>query len=43
MTEMKLNYILVPGLEIKRSMGIQRGKNDQIDAKKIAQYAYRRR
>jgi transposase len=43
MTEMKLNYILVPGLEIKRSLGIQRGKNDQIDAKKIAQYAYRRR
>ncbi len=43
MSEMKLNYILVPGLEIKRSLGIQRGKNDQIDAKKIAQYAYRRR
>jgi transposase len=43
MTEMKLNYILVPGLEIKRSLGIQRGKNDQIDARKIAQYAYRRR
>jgi transposase len=43
MTEMELNYIIVPGLEIKRSLGIQRGKNDQIDAKKIAQYAYRRR
>lgn len=43
MSEIKLNYILVPGLEIKRSLGIQRGKNDQIDAKRIAQYAYRRR
>jgi len=43
MTEKKLNYILVPSLEIKRSLGIQRGKNDQIDARKIAQYAYRRR
>lgn len=43
MSEMQLNYIIVPGLEIKRSLGIQRGKNDQIDAKKIAQYAYRRR
>lgn len=43
MSEKQLNYILVPGLEIKRSLGIQRGKNDQIDAKKIAQYAYRRR
>lgn len=43
MSEKQLNYILVPGLEIKRSLGIQRGKNDKIDAKKIAQYAYRRR
>jgi len=43
MSEIKLNYILVPGLEIKRSLGIQRGKNDKIDAKRIAQYAYRRR
>ena len=43
MSEKQVNYIMVPGLEIKRSLGIQRGKNDQIDAKKIAQYAYRRR
>ena len=43
MSENQLNYIIVPGLEIKRSLGIQRGKNDQIDARKIAQYAYRRR
>jgi transposase len=43
MSENQANYIMVPGLEIKRSLGIQRGKNDQIDANKIAQYAYHRR
>ena len=43
LTEMKINYIIIPGLEIKRSMGIQRGKDDEIDAKKIALYAFRRR
>ena len=37
-----LSFVLVPGLEIKRSMGIQRGKNDKVDAKRIALYAYRR-
>jgi transposase len=26
-------------IQIKRSLGIQRGKNDMIDAKRIAQYA----
>jgi len=41
--EAKVNYIIVPGLEIKRSMGIQRGKDDIVDAKRIALYAYRRR
>lgn len=34
---------LVPGLEIKRSLGIQRGKNDKVDATKIALYAFRLR
>lgn len=41
--EAKINYIIIPGLEIKRSMGIQRGKDDIIDARKIALYTYRRR
>lgn len=41
--ELKVNYIIVPGLEIKRSLGIQRGKDDIVDAKRIALYAYRRR
>lgn len=30
-------------LQIKQSMGIQRGKNDRIDAKRIAQYAFTHR
>jgi len=37
------NYIMVPGLEIRRSLGISRGKDDKIDARKIALYAFRRR
>ena len=28
-------------LAIKKSLGFQRGKSDQLDAKRIAQYAYR--
>lgn len=35
-------YARVPGLEIKRSLGIARGKNDRVDAKRIAQYADQR-
>lgn len=33
-------YHLIPGLEIKRSLGIQRGKNDKYDAQAIARYGY---
>lgn len=43
MEENKLAYTVIAGLEIKRSIGITRGKNDQIDAFKIAEYAYLRR
>lgn len=32
-------YSAVPALEIKRSLGITRGKNDQVDAARIAIYA----
>lgn len=35
-----LNYTLQSGLQIKRSMGIQRGKNDKADALVIGKYAY---
>lgn len=43
LTEKSLPYVLIPGLELKRSVGIARGKDDRIDAKAIALYAYRRR
>lgn len=33
-----ISYVRVPGLAIKRSLGITRGKNDKIDAMRIAQY-----
>jgi transposase len=36
-------FSMVAALEIKRSLGIVRGKNDKIDAKRIAAYAYLRR
>jgi transposase len=38
--EMGLEYVQVSGLQVKRSLGIQRGKNDRIDAQKLAEYAY---
>jgi transposase len=34
-------FHVVPGLEIKRSLGISRGKDDRADAKRIALYGYR--
>ena len=39
----EFNFAMIPGLEIKRSLGIARGKDDKIDAAKIARYAYRLR
>lgn len=42
-TDNSINFSLVPGLEIKRSLGIQRGKDDKIDAKRIAEYAFSKR
>ena len=42
-TEKRYSYIVIPGLELKRSMGITRGKDDKIDAKRIATYAYEKR
>jgi len=32
-------YTAAPAIEIKKSIGISRGKNDYIDAKRIAEYA----
>lgn len=36
-----ITYAMLPALEIKRSLGITRGKNDRIDAKRIADFAFR--
>jgi transposase len=38
-----IHFAMVPGLEIKKSLGITRGKNDKIDARRIALYAYEKR
>jgi transposase len=39
----KLNFTMVPALEIKRSLGLARGKSDKKDAGFIALYAWRKR
>jgi len=39
----EMPHAIVPGLEIKRCLGMVRGKNDKIDAYQIARYAYLRR
>jgi transposase len=36
-------FVMTPALEIKKSLGITRGKNDKIDARRIARYAYEKR
>jgi len=43
LTDENISFCMVSGLEIKRSMGIVRGKDDAIDAKRIALYGYRLR
>lgn len=42
-TDQELQFVMVPGLEIKRSMGIVRGKDDRVDSRAIALYGYRLR
>jgi transposase len=36
---LSIAYTRIPGLAIKKSLGITRGKNDKVDAKRIATYA----
>lgn len=43
LSSLDLHFLPVPGLAIKRSLGIARGKDDKIDAAKIALYGYRLR
>ena len=39
----RLPYCKLPALEIKRSLGVIRGKSDYIDAERIAQYGWLRK
>ena len=41
LSKKKLSFFIASGLDIKRSIGIARGKDDQVDAKRIAIYGYR--
>lgn len=39
----EIPFCMVPGLEIKNSLGMTRGKDDKADAKRIALYGFRMR
>jgi transposase len=43
LSQMGIDYCVEPGLKIKRSLGIARGKNDKVDARRIADYAFTNR
>jgi len=43
LSEKNTLFVMVPGLEIKRSIGMARGKDDKVDAKRIAEFAHMRR
>jgi transposase len=38
-----IDYCKIPALQIKRSMGVVRGKNDKVDAERISEYGWLRR
>jgi len=39
----KITFVMAPALEIKRSLGITRGKSDKVDAQRIAEYAFEKK
>lgn len=41
--QQNITFVMEPALKIKKSLGMVRGKNDKIDAKRIATYAYEKR
>jgi len=41
--EHQISFTKVPALAIKRSLGLVRGKNDKIDAQRIARYGFEKR
>ena len=42
LSEQQLSYVVISGLELRKSLGIRRGKDDRVDARRIAEYAYLR-
>ena len=38
-----ITFVMEPALQIKKSLGLTRGKNDKIDSRRIALYAYEKR
>jgi transposase len=40
LSQLGIDYCVEPGMKIKRSSGITRGKNDKVDARRIADYAH---
>lgn len=43
LNDQQIKFTLESALRIKRSLGLTRGKNDQVDAQRIATYAWRRK
>ena len=43
MRSKEIAFCKVPALQIKRSLGVMRGKNDKIDSSRIAEYGWLRR
>ena len=39
LSQKDIDFCVEPGLRIKRSLGMTRGKNDKVDARRIADYA----
>lgn len=39
LSQLKVDFCVEPGLQIKRALGMTRGKNDKVDARRIATYA----
>lgn len=39
----QIRFTRVAGLQIKKSLGMQRGKNDKIDSRRIAEYGFEKR
>ena len=40
LSQMEIDYCVEPALKIKKSLGITRGKDDKVDARRIADYAF---